>query len=115
MAKRSPRKKRSPVGGGGEHAGGAKSSRSQPNADKQSSYVRSRQLLKDLEESLLGWMARNARSESEKAIYRFRQNLKQYLQEKSIPSEHLPAAFRDSTSHSTNAQISLPLARSLNI
>ena len=60
--------------------------------------MRSRQLLKDLEESLLGWMARNARSESEKAIYRFRQNLKQYLQEKSIPSEHLPAAFRDDES-----------------
>jgi hypothetical protein len=98
MAKRSPRKKRSPVGGGEEDAGGAKSPRSQPNGDKQSSYMRSRQLLKDLEESLLGWMARNARSESEKGIYRFRQNLKQYLQEKSIPSEHLPAAFRDDES-----------------
>ena len=93
-----PKKERSPMGGGGEHTGGSKPSRSQPNADKQSSYVRSRQLLKDLEESLLGWMVRNARSESEKAIYRFRQNLKQYLQEKSIPSEHLPAAFRDAES-----------------
>ena len=105
MVKRSTRKKGSPMGSGGEHTGGSKPSRRQPNADKQSSYVRSRQLLKDLEGSLLGWMVRNARWEIEKAIYQFRQNLKQHVQEKSIPSEHLPAALRDPESFNERVNV----------
>lgn len=97
MAKRPARKKTPPVGGGGEHTGGSKPSRSQPNANKQSSYAHSLQLLKDLEESPLGLMIRNARWELEKAIYNFRENLKKHIGENRVTSEQLPAALRNPT------------------
>jgi hypothetical protein len=89
MAKRSSRKKRPPVGGEGENTGGTEPS------EKESSYARSCQLLKDFEGSFLGWMTRNARWELEKAVHNFVQSLTNLIEEANIPQEHLPVALRD--------------------
>jgi hypothetical protein len=103
MMKRGAKKKAAPpFGSEGGNTDCAKPPQTQPQNQlsaktEKDSYRRSRQLFKDYEKNLRGWMVRDARSELDRAINHCTQNVINHVEENKIPSEQLPVALRDPT------------------